>query len=149
MGVAVRFNATDGVPYPYGFGAPADGSRRRSISTEPMRLARMLADAGCTLLNVTAGIPAHGPHINRPFDRPVDGHARRRPSIRSSGVSRLLGLAAAIQAEVPAVPVVGDRPLVAAAVLAARWRRACCTPAARGSRASGGACSPTPTPPPT
>ena len=127
--VAVRFNATDGVPFPYGFGAPPDGSAGVDLD-EPKRLARMLAGAGCTLLNVTAGIPTHGPHINRPFDRPVTGTAPP-PEHPLAGVSRLLGLAAAIQAEVPAVPVVATGlswlrqfwPRVAAGVLHAGGAR--------------------------
>ena len=104
VAVAVRFNATDGVPFPYGFGVPADGSAGLDLD-EPTRLARRLRDAGCALLNVTAGIPTYGPHLNRPFDRPVAGTAPP-PEHPLIGVSRLLALGAAIQAEVPAVPVV-------------------------------------------
>jgi 2,4-dienoyl-CoA reductase-like NADH-dependent reductase (Old Yellow Enzyme family) len=104
LAVAVRLNATDGVPFPYGFGAPPDGSTRADLD-EPRRLARMLADAGCVLLNVTAGIPTFSPHMNRPFDRPVAGTAPP-PEHPLVGVARLLGFGAAIQSEVPAVPVV-------------------------------------------
>jgi len=104
LAVAVRLNATDGVPYPYGFGvSPAAGL---AIDlTEPRRLARMLLDAGCALLNVSAGIPTFVPHLGRPFDRPVAG-AAPPPEHPLVSVSRLIGLGAAIQSEVPAVPVV-------------------------------------------
>ena len=104
VAVAVRMNATDGMPYPHGFGVPADGSAGIDLD-EPKRLARMLRDAGCALLNVTAGIPTFSPHINRPFDRPVAG-TDPSPEHPLVGVSRLLGLAAEIQGVVPSVPVV-------------------------------------------
>jgi 2,4-dienoyl-CoA reductase-like NADH-dependent reductase (Old Yellow Enzyme family) len=126
--VAVRFNATDGVPFPYGFGAGT--SERAGIDLdEPRRLARQLRDAGCVLLNVTAGIPAHAPHVNRPFDRPVAGTA---PSAEHPllGVSRLLALGAAIQAEVPSVPVVAT---------GLSWLRQFWPPVAAGLLKTGGA----------
>lgn len=104
VAVAVRLNATDGVPFPFGFGVPADGSAGIDLD-EPKRLAHLLGQAGCTLLNVTAGIPTHGPHINRPFDRPVTGTAPP-PEHPLLGVSRLLELAAEMQRDVPEVPVV-------------------------------------------
>ena len=104
VAVAVRLNATDGVPFPYGFGSPADGRAGIDLD-EPMRLAHLLSEAGCSLLNVTAGIPTHGPHINRPFDRPVEGTSPP-PEHPLVGVSRLLSLAAEMQREVPEVPVV-------------------------------------------
>ncbi|MCU0249275.1 MAG: hypothetical protein MUE61_03640 [Vicinamibacterales bacterium] len=125
LAIAVRLNATDGVPFPYGFGVPADGGAGLDLD-EPKGLARRLRDAGCALLNVTAGIPTYGPHINRPFDRPVAGTAPP-PEHPLIGVSRLLALGAAIQAEVPSVPVVATGlswlrqfwPPVAAALLKA------------------------------
>jgi 2,4-dienoyl-CoA reductase-like NADH-dependent reductase (Old Yellow Enzyme family) len=124
VAVAVRLNATDGVPYPYGFGVSPD-VRGAVDPTEPRRLARMLADAGCALLNVTAGIPTFVPHIGRPFDRPAAGMLPP-PEHPLAGVARLLGLAAAIQSAVPGAPVVATGlswlrqfwPPVAAGVLA-------------------------------
>lgn len=123
VAVAVRLNATDGVPFPYGFGVPTGGSVGIDLD-EPKRLAGLLRDAGCTLLNVTAGIPTFSPHMNRPFDRPVAGTVAS-PEHPLIGVSRLLGLAAEIQREVPSVPVVTTGlswlrqfwPLVAAGVV--------------------------------
>ena len=105
LAVAVRMNATDSVPAPYGFGVPGDGSEGAEL-TEPLRLARDLADRGCTLLNVSAGIPTYDPQVGRPFDRPVAGTAPS-PEHPMVGVMRLLGLGITIQQAVPSVPVVG------------------------------------------
>ena len=126
--VAVRFNATDSVPFPYGFGMPADGGAGVDLG-EPKRLARLLRDAGCVVLNVTAGIPTHNPHVNRPFDRPVEGTVPP-PEHPLAGVVRLLGLSAAIQAEVPSVPVVAT---------GLSWLRQFWPPVAAGLLAAGGA----------
>ena len=128
VAVAVRFNATDGVPFPHGFGVPADGCAGVDLD-EPRRLSRLLRDAGCVLLNVTAGIPTFSPHLNRPFDRPVDGTAPS-PEHPLVGVSRLLGFAAAIQAEVPSVPVVAT---------GFSWLRQFWPPVAAGLLKAGGA----------
>jgi 2,4-dienoyl-CoA reductase-like NADH-dependent reductase (Old Yellow Enzyme family) len=126
--VAVRVSATDGVPFPYGFGVPPDGSAGIDLD-EPKRLVHLLRGAGCALLNVTAGIPTIGPHLNRPFDRPVAGTAAS-PEHPLAGVSRLLALAAALQAEVPSVPVVAT---------GFSWLRQFWPPVAAGLLKSGGA----------
>jgi 2,4-dienoyl-CoA reductase (NADPH2) len=104
--VAVRLNATDGVPFPYGFGvAPPDGSLSIDLD-EPRRLVRDLRGAGVSLLNTTAGIPVHLPHVSRPFDRAPAG--RLLPAEHPlAGVARLIGVAAALQREAGDCPVVG------------------------------------------
>jgi 2,4-dienoyl-CoA reductase (NADPH2) len=124
--IAVRLNATDGIPHPFGFGMAPDGSHEMDLA-EPLALARRLAGAGCRLLNVTAGIPAQLPHLGRPFDRTAGG-GPAPPEHPLVGVARLLRLAAALQQEVPEVPMVGTGyswlrqfwPHVAAAVLEER-----------------------------
>jgi 2,4-dienoyl-CoA reductase (NADPH2) len=128
IAVAVRLNATDGVPFPYGFGMPADGSSGIDLD-EPARLVRLLLDAGCVLLNVTAGNPINRPHVNRPFDRPVAGTAAS-PEHPLIGVSRLLRLAASMQAEVPSIPVVAT---------GFSWLRQFWPPVAAGLLKAGGA----------
>lgn len=72
LAIAVRLNATDGIPYPYGFGASPTADGEPDLS-EPLRLQQLLMDAGCVLLNVTAGIPYYSPHIGRPYNRPAKG----------------------------------------------------------------------------
>jgi len=128
IAVAVRLNATDGVPFPYGFGMSADGSASIDLE-QPARLVRLLRDAGCVLLNVTAGNPINRPHINRPYDRPVAGSAPS-PEHPLIGVVRLLGLAASMQAEVPSVPVVAT---------GLSWLRQFWPPVAAGLLKAGGA----------
>jgi 2,4-dienoyl-CoA reductase-like NADH-dependent reductase (Old Yellow Enzyme family) len=128
VAVAVRMNATDGVPFPHGFGAAPDGSAGINLD-EPKQLALLLRQAGCVLLNVTAGIPTHVPHLNRPFDRPVAG-TLPSPEHPLVGVSRLLGLAAAIQEEVRPVPVVST---------GLSWLRQFWPPVAAGLLKAGGA----------
>lgn len=103
--VAVRLNATDLMPYPYGFGMAADGSDSIDL-TEPRALVRALSERGCCLLNVTIGVPRYAPHIGRPFDRPVAGTGVP-PEHPLVGVTRLIDLAGALQQASGAVPVVG------------------------------------------
>jgi 2,4-dienoyl-CoA reductase (NADPH2) len=104
LAVAVRMNATDGVPYPYGFGVAADAHASIDLA-EPRRLVHRLVDAGCTWINVTAGIPTYSPHVGRPFDRPVAGNTAP-PEHPLAGVVRLLDMAHAVQHEAGEVPVV-------------------------------------------
>jgi 2,4-dienoyl-CoA reductase-like NADH-dependent reductase (Old Yellow Enzyme family) len=124
--LAVRMNATDGIPSPYGFGAAGTEDARPDFS-EPLQLQQMLVNAGCGLFNITAGIPAHSPHIGRPFDRPVKG--AKFPDVHPlSSVSSLIQWAAVFQKAQPLVPVVGTGyswlrhfwPNVGAAVLAGK-----------------------------
>ena len=105
LALAVRLNATDGVPYPYGFGVSQGGTAAPDLS-EPLRLQRLLVDAGCVLLNITAGIPFLVPHIGRPFEHPAKG--AKRPDIHPlASVASLISLAAVFQTAQPSLPVVG------------------------------------------
>jgi 2,4-dienoyl-CoA reductase-like NADH-dependent reductase (Old Yellow Enzyme family) len=122
--LAVRLNATDGIPYPYGFGVEKTGTARPDLS-EPLQLQQSLKDAGCALLNITAGISSCNPHIGRPFNRPVRGasHADVHPL---ASVSSLIQWAAVFQKAHPSLPVAGTGyswlrrfwPHVGAAVIA-------------------------------
>jgi len=104
--VAVRLSATDGIPFPYGFGMIPDGSRRISLD-EPRILIQRLIDDGCRLLNVSAGVPTHSPHIVRPFDKPIRG-AAASPEPPLKGVARLISLTAELQRSFPVLPMVGS-----------------------------------------
>jgi NADPH2 dehydrogenase len=122
--LATRFNAYDGVPYralqpgaigepcPHrlplvtAFGTDANDHRREDLA-EPIQLVRWLCEWGVQLVNVTAGNPYSNPHVVRPADNPpTDGYdAPEHPLI---GVLRHFRLACAIQAAIPAIPVVGS-----------------------------------------
>ncbi|MEA4889661.1 MAG: NADH:flavin oxidoreductase [Clostridiaceae bacterium] len=65
--VAVRLNAFDEIPYPYGWGVDANDFHKPDWR-EPVELVRLLAAAGVTLIDVTGGNPYYNPHVNRPYD---------------------------------------------------------------------------------
>lgn len=105
LGLAVRMNAFDGLPYPFGFGMSKE--RREEIDLdEPRRVVRLLAEQGCTLINITAGNPHLYPHLGRPYDRPVFG-ASFPEEHPLEGVVRLLRVTAELQKASQGVPCVG------------------------------------------
>lgn len=65
--LAVRLNAYDEIPWPYGWGVRQDDCRQPDLN-EPGWLVRALAAAGVCLINVTGGNPYYNPHVNRPYD---------------------------------------------------------------------------------
>lgn len=99
-----RMNAYDGYPYPYGFGVSPDGGISPDLA-EPIRLARTLvAEAHCSLLNVTIGNPYTNPHVNRPYDA-----GRYTPDEHPiTGLSRMMRCVSAVQETIGDVPVVGS-----------------------------------------
>jgi len=121
--LAVRLNAHDGLPYPYGFGVSRDESLTIDL-TEPKKLIRRLIQEGCTLFNITLGIPYVHPHLSRPFNRPLfkSPLPLEHPL---EGVSRFLAVTRELQRELPEIPLVGTGfswlrqflPYVGAAVL--------------------------------
>jgi len=121
--LAVRLNAADALPYPFGFGSdPADPGR--TSLDEAAALIRSLEKEGVALVNITLGIPHHRPQFGRPFNRPLRGAAvpEEHPL---EGVARLVRMTAELQAGVPSLPLVGTgyswlrqfAPAVAAGVL--------------------------------
>jgi 2,4-dienoyl-CoA reductase-like NADH-dependent reductase (Old Yellow Enzyme family) len=65
--VAVRLNAFDGIPHPYGWGVSRQNHRQADLS-EPIRLVQQLQEKGVKLVNISAGNPYYNPHIGRPYD---------------------------------------------------------------------------------
>ena len=121
--LACRLGLFDALPGAFGVD-PADSAR--PDPAEPEELIRLLADAGTSLINITAGIPALTAYFGRPFDRPAAGAAAAAEH-PLEGVARLLGLAAGVREAFPGLAVVGTGyswlrqffPNVAAAVIAA------------------------------
>lgn len=120
--LASRMNAYDGLPFRKrpdgdgepvpcdgdfvcGFGTDANDPAREDL-TEPIEVAKRLAEWGVSLLNVTAGNPYASPHLVRPAENPpIDGYdAPEHPLL---GVARHFRITRAIQAAIP-IPVVGS-----------------------------------------
>ena len=100
MVLAVRMNAYDSVPYPYGWGVDKTDFHQPDFR-EPAELATALSEAGVSLINVTCGNPYYNPHINRPYD--IGTYCP--PFHPLEGVATLLSAAQAIQSAAPSVAV--------------------------------------------
>ncbi len=105
LAVAVRLGVHDGIPRPWGFGV-SEGEAAGIDLAEPLQLVGLLRQAGCELLNVTAGISHHNPWIGRPYERAAAG-TPDPPEHPLTGVGRLLELTARVQQTQPDLPVVG------------------------------------------
>lgn len=121
--VVSRFNAYDGIPFqkmpdstgkPVGhqtpimtsFGVQPDNHELMDL-TEPIQVAKWLADWGVSAVNVSLGNPYANPHFVRPAEYPpIDGY--RAPEHPLLGVLRHFEATAAIQQAVGSLPVVGS-----------------------------------------
>ena len=103
--IAVRLNAYDCHPYPYGWGVDK-GNYLITDPSEPVWLVKELKRRGVSLVNISAGNPYYSPHIVRPYDAPLVGGSLpdEHPL---EGVTRLFGLAEVLQSAVPEMNVVG------------------------------------------
>jgi len=70
--VTTRLNVFDAYPYPYGWGMKKDGSMEPDLS-EPVMLIKELESLGVKLINICTGNPYFNPHIERPYDHPIQG----------------------------------------------------------------------------
>jgi NADPH-dependent glutamate synthase beta subunit-like oxidoreductase/2,4-dienoyl-CoA reductase-like NADH-dependent reductase (Old Yellow Enzyme family) len=70
--VTCRLNIFDAHPYPYGWGVSEEDPMQPDLA-EPKRLIHELYDMGVAMVNITMGNPYYKPHINRPYDRPIEG----------------------------------------------------------------------------
>ncbi len=102
---SIRLNASDMIPYPYGFGMKEDGSMNYDL-TEPLAVIKGLSES-VPLWNITTGIPYYNPHVNRPFDRGISGSATP-PEHPLEGVARMINITGEIQQEFPDLPMVGS-----------------------------------------
>jgi 2,4-dienoyl-CoA reductase-like NADH-dependent reductase (Old Yellow Enzyme family) len=102
MDIAVRLNAYDAIPYPYGWGVNQEDSHVQDLS-EPKKLVRMLWDRGVKIVNVTIGNPYYNPHVNRPYDTGF----YTPPEHPLVGAERILRTGKEIQEAVPDMTIIG------------------------------------------
>jgi len=103
--LAIRLNAYDGLPYPYGWGVDRNDHRQEDL-TEPSALVKLLVGWGVEIINITVGTPCYNPWVGRPFDRPAEG-IRSAPEHPLEGVARFFRVTERIQRAIPQTPVVG------------------------------------------
>ncbi|MBP5274130.1 MAG: flavin oxidoreductase/NADH oxidase, partial [Abditibacteriota bacterium] len=99
--ITARINAWDGLPYPWGFGVPEDGSLDFAPD-EPVWVLKKLASFGMELVNITMGNPYVIPHVNRPFFK--GGYEPEEHPLVST--SRILRGTALLKKRVPELKVV-------------------------------------------
>jgi 2,4-dienoyl-CoA reductase-like NADH-dependent reductase (Old Yellow Enzyme family) len=102
---SIRLNATDLIPYPFGFGMQETGSPEPDLR-EPMRLIDELKH-DVPLWNITAGVPYYNSFVNRPYDTGLKGSAVP-PEHPLEGVARLIELTGIIQERFRKLPIVGS-----------------------------------------
>lgn len=106
--VASRFNVFDAHPYPYGFGQLPDGDVWGFDESEPIRLTKLLCEAGVDLLSNSAGNPYYiYPQVTRPFDTSSQGIPTPEEHPLES-VRRLFWLTSLVQQAAGDVPVIGN-----------------------------------------
>jgi 2,4-dienoyl-CoA reductase-like NADH-dependent reductase (Old Yellow Enzyme family) len=106
--VASRFNVFDAHPYPYGFGQLPEGGVWGFDESEPIRLTKLLCEAGVDLLSNSAGNPYYiYPQVTRPFDTSSQGIPTPEEHPLES-VRRLFRLTSLVQEAAGDVPVIGN-----------------------------------------
>lgn len=124
LDIAVRMNAYDAIPYPYGWGVNQDDHHIPDL-TEPKQLMKMLWDRGVKVVNVTIGNPYYNPHVNRPYDTGF----YTPPEHPLVGAERIMRIGKELQGAAPDMMVIGTGfswlreygPLVAAGAIENDW----------------------------
>ena len=98
LDLAVRLNAYDEIPFPYGWGVQPDDFHRPDLA-EATWLLHQLAAAGVVLVDVTGGNPYYNPHVNRPYDQ----GPYRSPEHQLIHAAKLLGAVRDLKAAEPSV----------------------------------------------
>ncbi|MDO8587259.1 MAG: FAD-dependent oxidoreductase [Armatimonadota bacterium] len=104
--VTCRLGIHDAHPYPYGWGMDSDDPTAANME-EPGRLVGELREMGLPLINITMGNPYFNPHVNRPYDTPIEG-TNIPDENPLAGVARLVALTQEIQKSAPDIAVVGS-----------------------------------------
>jgi len=94
--IAIRINAYDGIPYPYGFGTDRQDYKKYDLK-EPIKLIKILYKKGIEIINISVGDPHYNPHIVRPYN--IGSY--NPPEHPLMSVYRLLKIAKEIQKVVP------------------------------------------------
>ncbi|MEW4451852.1 NADH:flavin oxidoreductase [Bremerella sp. JC817] len=120
-------NFDDLLPYQFGFGVNPENPLEMDLD-EPIRLIRLLHDAGVFSVNLSAGSPYYNPHIQRPaIFPPSDGYPP--PEDPLVGVVRQIEAVRDVKRAVPEMMIVGTGytylqeylPHVSQAVVRAGW----------------------------
>jgi 2,4-dienoyl-CoA reductase-like NADH-dependent reductase (Old Yellow Enzyme family) len=98
--IALRINACDAMPYPYGWGSDENGEPSLD---EPKQLLRLLEAKGIRLVNITTGNPYYNPHIGRPSD--IAPYVAPEHPVESA--ARMLHIIKELKAAAPAIQIVG------------------------------------------
>ena len=98
--IAVRLNAYDAIPYPYGWGTDENGN---PALDEPQRLMQLLQEKGVRLVNITTGNPYYNPHIGRP----ADAGPYVAPEHPVESAARMLNIVKEMKTAAPDMTVVG------------------------------------------
>ena len=105
--LACRLNVFDAHPYPYGWGV-SEKSLMIPDMTEPLRLVKLLQEAGVNLLSNSAGNPYYdNPFVTRPLDVPDIGIPKpfEHPL---EGTERLFDLTRQVQKAAPDMVIIGN-----------------------------------------
>lgn len=104
--VTCRLGIHDAHPYPHGWGMDPSDPTKANLD-EPKSLVSELHELGLPIIDITMGNPYFNPHVNRPYDRPIEGgrHPQEHPLV---GIQRLTGLTREIQQHVPGIVVIGS-----------------------------------------
>jgi 2,4-dienoyl-CoA reductase-like NADH-dependent reductase (Old Yellow Enzyme family) len=109
--ITTRFNLTDCIPYPYGWGVKKVQCPNSETYTnidlpaepdlsEPIRLLKELYELGIRCVNLTIANPYFNSFVSRPYDQPLPG-AKLPPEHPLIGVSRFITLTRTVRAALP------------------------------------------------
>lgn len=124
LGVTLRMNAYDSIPYPYGWGVDKSDFHKPD-PTEPKLLLARLAEKGVRLANISIGNPYFNPHVGRPYD--MGPYLPPFHPLENAAI--MLNIIREVQSAAPEVAVIGTgfswlrqfAPYVAAGAIQAGW----------------------------
>lgn len=103
IGIAVRLNMYDGIPWPFGWGADPEKPKVQSLK-EPLELVKILYGRGVRILNITNGVGAFSPFVIRPYDM-----GGKEPfESQFAGIDRMLQCAALVKEAAPEAVVIAS-----------------------------------------